>query len=90
MSDYDYEDEENRPEVIEAKGRAEAMEHEAYAKVLEARAKLHWTSQLLHTLLDGLGNIISRMGCLFILLVIVAGAVLFFNPALVQSLFGPR
>ena len=74
------EDEDDDPEVIRAKAEAEARKDEAYAKVLEARAKMHPTAQLLYTFLDGVGNIFSGLGCLIAILALIAAVILIAHP----------
>lgn len=71
-SDHEYEFESNRPEVILAHAEARKM-------VLEARSKLHPTSQFLITLFEQVGNMVSGLGCFIILILIVFGVAAFFH-----------
>ena len=73
MSDK-YED--NDPAVIAAKA-------EAHAKVLEARSKLHPIAQIVYTILDETGTILSGLGCLFIIFILVLAI---FAPHILTSL----
>lgn len=61
---YEYEDEDNRPEVIAAKAEAEKQ-------ILEARAKLHPAAQVVFTVFDSVGNLITKIGCLIVIAIIV-------------------
>lgn len=58
---------------------------DALAKKLEARAQLHPAAQVVDTLGDKIGSIISNLGC-FIVIVIIILAIA--APTVLQKLFG--
>lgn len=87
MSNYQYDDEDNRPEVIAAKAEAEAKELLARAEVIKARAMLHPAAQLLYTALDSLSDFLTNVGC-FVVLAVIALAI--FAPSVIQWLIGGR
>lgn len=72
---YTFDD--DRPEVIAAKA-------EAKKKVLEARSKMHPTSQFILTLFDGLGDIIGRIGCLVVIILVI---LVIFAPNILTLIF---
>ena len=82
MYDKSYEYDED-PEVIRAKGEADARLIEAEAKRLEARAKLHPATQIFESATDGLGEALAGIGCVVILGII---AVAIFAPSLFDKL----
>ncbi len=87
MTDYEYDDEDNRPEVIAAKAEAEAKTMLARAEVIKARATLHPLAQLFHTALDSLSDFLTNVGC-FVVLAVIALAI--FAPSVIQWLIGGR
>jgi hypothetical protein len=71
---YDFDS--DRPEVILANAQARAA-------ILEARAKLHPLSQFTLSFFEGLKDVIAKIGCISVILVIALGVVLIFaGPAL--------
>lgn len=58
---------------------------DALAKKLEARSQLHPAAQIVDTLGDKIGSIISNLGC-FIVIVIIILAIA--APTVLQKLFG--
>lgn len=77
MSDKQYDDPDDDPEVIRAKADADA-------RIIEARAKLHPASQFIITLIDSVGNLVAGIGCLAVLAIVV---IAIFAPQLFDLFF---